>query len=74
MKSDHLASSRRSSSSELPIIPLWYNGLWAQASNAVWTNWPSAEPGAPKSCPSTWRDYWEMGGIRCMLTQLQPAG
>jgi peptide/nickel transport system substrate-binding protein len=56
--------------SELPIIPLWYNGLWAQASNAVWTNWPSdAGTHVP---PTTWRGYWQMGGIK-MLSDLQLA-
>ena len=28
---------------EMPVIPLWYNGLWAQYNNSVWTNWPSSE-------------------------------
>jgi peptide/nickel transport system substrate-binding protein len=55
---------------DLPIIPLWYNGLWSQASNSVWTNWPSdAGLHVP---PSTWRGYWQMGGIR-MLDALEPA-
>ena len=25
---------------DLPMIPLWYNGMWSQVSDAVWTNWP----------------------------------
>ena len=36
--------------SELPVIPLWYNGLWAQASNTVWTGWPSAKRATATSC------------------------
>jgi peptide/nickel transport system substrate-binding protein len=27
---------------EMPMIPLWYNGLWAQWSSSTWTNWPTA--------------------------------
>ncbi len=37
---------------DLPIIPLWYNGLWSQVSNAVWTNWPSSTSGSPTTCRS----------------------
>jgi peptide/nickel transport system substrate-binding protein len=57
---------------EMPVIPLWYNGLWAQYSNAVWTNWPSAQDGAPKHVPTTWRGYWQRGAIK-MLSDLKPA-
>ena len=58
---------------ELPMIPLWYNGMWAQYNTTVWSNWPSAEAGAPKAFPSTWNNLWEMGSIK-MLTELKPAG
>ncbi len=57
---------------DMPVIPLWYNGLWAQYSNAVWTNWPSAAQGATKTLPSTWSGYWQMGGL-LTLTNLKPA-
>ncbi|GII81927.1 ABC transporter substrate-binding protein [Sphaerisporangium rufum] len=57
---------------ELPAIPLWYNGLWSQTSNAVWKNWPSSAGGAPKTPAVTWRNWWELGGFET-LTQLQPA-
>lgn len=57
---------------DLPIIPLWYNGVWSQASNAVWTNWPSAAAGSPHYVPATWRGYWQMGAV-LMLTQLKLA-
>ena len=55
---------------ELPIIPLWYNGLWAQASNAVWTGWPSSD--GLQVPPSTWRGYWQMGGIRMLDALTHP--
>ena len=48
---------------EMPVIPLWYNGLWAQVSNAVWTNWPSEAADTPHTLPSTWAGYWQMGGL-----------
>jgi peptide/nickel transport system substrate-binding protein len=57
---------------DLPIIPLWYNGLWSQANNSVWTNWPSNTAGSPHYVPSTWRGYWQMGAV-LMLTQIKLA-
>ncbi len=59
---------------DMPIIPLWFNGMWSQVSDAVWTNWP-ADAGN-HFLPTTWRGYWQMGGLR-MLDALQhpePAG
>jgi peptide/nickel transport system substrate-binding protein len=56
----------------LPLIPLWYNGMWSQVSNSTWTNWPS-ENSAQSSLPATWNGYWNMGAI-FMLTQIKPAG
>lgn len=67
-----LADIQKSFMTDLPVIPLWYNGLWAQYSDSVWTNWPSSADGAPKHLPSTWNDLWEMGSIK-MLTGLKPA-
>jgi peptide/nickel transport system substrate-binding protein len=52
---------------EMPMIPLWYNGLWAQYSDAVWTNWPSESPEAPKTLPSTWSGYWQLGGLMTLI-------
>ncbi len=57
---------------ELPMIPLWYNGLWAQYQETVWTNFPGAEEGRPKWLPCTWAGYWQMGGLH-MLCELKPA-
>jgi peptide/nickel transport system substrate-binding protein len=55
---------------DLPVIPLWYNGMWSQVSNAVWTNWPSSE-GDNHALPTTWNGYWQMGAV-LMLTELEP--
>ncbi|WP_255949769.1 ABC transporter substrate-binding protein [Streptomyces odontomachi] len=57
---------------EEPIIPLWYNGLWAQSYTGAWTNWPSDKAGAPHTAPAMWRNWLEMGGFDT-LTTLKPA-
>ena len=57
---------------DMPLIPLWYNGLWAQYSNAVWTNWPSSAEGRNHYLPTSWREYWNMTAI-LMLCELKPA-
>lgn len=56
---------------EMPVIPLWYNGLWAQFSSAVWTNWPTDAADTPNTLPATWSGYWQLGGL-LTLTTLQP--
>jgi peptide/nickel transport system substrate-binding protein len=56
---------------DLPIIPLWYNGMWAQMSTKYWTNWPSSVAGRNHDLPVTWNGYWNMTAI-LMLTQLRP--
>ncbi|MFL6120701.1 ABC transporter substrate-binding protein [Actinophytocola sp.] len=53
-----------------PVIPLWYNGLWSQYSNNVWTNWPSDQ--GPKLVPTMWHGYLQRGSIK-MLAELKPA-
>jgi hypothetical protein len=45
--------------------------MWAQYSNAVWTNWPSAADDASHYLPASWRGYWNLSGIQ-MLMELQP--
>lgn len=51
---------------DVPMIPLWYNGLWAQYSNQVWTNWPSEDAGV-SALPTTWSGYWQMGGVQTLI-------
>ena len=55
---------------ELPAIPLWYNGLWSQQTNSVWTNWPS-ESGDP-GYATMWDGWFELGAIRT-LAQIELA-
>jgi len=53
----------------MPVIPLWYNGVWSQVSNAVWTNWPSDK--TDHILPATWNGYWQMGAV-LLLAKIQP--
>jgi peptide/nickel transport system substrate-binding protein len=51
---------------DVPVIPLWYNGMWAQWSNAVWSG-ESTEGSAKQAIPSTWNGYWQTGGLDTLL-------
>jgi peptide/nickel transport system substrate-binding protein len=53
---------------DLPVIPLWYNGMWAMFNTQYWTGWPSAE--TAQYTPASWRNYWQMTSID-MLTHLK---
>ncbi|WP_211714899.1 ABC transporter substrate-binding protein [Nocardiopsis sp. MG754419] len=55
---------------EVPAIPLWYNGLWSQQTNGVWTNWPS-ESGDP-GYATMWHGWYELGSVDT-LAQIQLA-
>jgi peptide/nickel transport system substrate-binding protein len=57
---------------DMPVVPLWYNGMWSQVNTSVWTNWPSSAEDANHWLPSSWRGYWNLTSIR-MLTDLKPA-
>jgi peptide/nickel transport system substrate-binding protein len=47
---------------DLPLIPLWYNGIWSQMTTKYWTNWPAA--GSDRQfLPVMWRGYLQMTGI-----------
>jgi peptide/nickel transport system substrate-binding protein len=55
---------------DLPVIPLWYNGMWAMFNTKYWTNWPSDK--GHQYTTVSWRNYWQMTGID-MLVNLKPA-
>ena len=57
---------------EVPMIPLWYNGMWAQFSTSTWTNWPLDGDNTPSRLPTTWSGYWQLGGLM-MLCELELA-
>jgi peptide/nickel transport system substrate-binding protein len=47
---------------DLPLIPLWYNGVWSQMTSKYWTNWPNANSDR-KFIPVMWGGYLQMTGI-----------
>jgi len=51
---------------DLPVIPLWYNGVWGQWNTSHWTNFPSSTGPGPQALPAFWRGYFQMGGIRTL--------
>jgi peptide/nickel transport system substrate-binding protein len=55
----------------LPVIPLWYNGAWAQFSSKYWTGWPCSADDCAHYFPVTWNGYWNMTSL-LMLSKLQP--
>jgi peptide/nickel transport system substrate-binding protein len=55
---------------ELPIIPMWYNGMWSSANTTYWKNWPSST--GLHYPPCLWRGYHQRGAIK-MLTALKKA-
>lgn len=56
---------------QMPLIPLWYNGVWAQFTSKYWTEWPAAGSDC-QWMPAMWRGYLQMTGID-MITSLKPA-
>ncbi|APT75935.1 ABC transporter substrate-binding protein [Marinitoga sp. 1137] len=55
---------------EMPVIPVWYNGMWFQASEKYWTNYP--DENQPYAWPSLWSGRWQIGGSM-MILKLKPA-
>jgi peptide/nickel transport system substrate-binding protein len=56
---------------DLPNIPLWYNGVWAQTQSKYWTNWPSSKS-TRHFIPAMWRGYLQLTGID-MFTHVKKA-
>ena len=56
---------------DLPLIPLWYNGIWAQMTTKYWSSWPAAGT-SRQYIPAMWRGYLQMTGIDA-ITHLKPA-
>ncbi|MFW6238836.1 MAG: ABC transporter substrate-binding protein [Halanaerobiales bacterium] len=53
---------------EMPSVPLWHNGMWAQSTTENWKNWPTENN--PTGYPSTWEETWPFGSVE-MLIQLE---
>ncbi len=51
---------------DMPVIPLWYNGMWAQWTSTNWTGWPDENSTKP-TMPCTWNGYWQMGGLMTLI-------
>ncbi len=54
---------------DYPVIPLWYNGAWAQwtvGPTAVWTGFPGSTA-ANSTYPITWNGYWQTGGLQTLI-------
>ncbi|MGD0707655.1 MAG: ABC transporter substrate-binding protein [Anaerolineaceae bacterium] len=54
---------------DMPVIPLWYNGAWAQwtvGPTAVWTGFPTSTSTSP-TYPITWNGYWQTGGLQTLI-------
>jgi peptide/nickel transport system substrate-binding protein len=56
---------------QIPIIPLWYNGIWSQTQSKYWKNWPSSTS-KRNYIPTMWNGYLQMTGID-MITHLKRA-
>jgi len=56
---------------DLPLIPLWYNGVWAQMTSQNWKNWPAAG-GSRQFIPAMWRGYLQMTGIDTITHLAKP--
>jgi len=54
---------------DMPMIPLWYNGVWAQFTSKYWTNWPASGT-SRQYFPAMWRGYLQMTGLD-MITHLK---
>jgi peptide/nickel transport system substrate-binding protein len=54
------------------LIPLWYNGIWAQMTSKYWTNWPAGST-SRQYVPVMWNGYLQMTGIDT-ITHLKSTG
>jgi len=54
----------------MPSIPLWYNGLWAQMTSGVWTNWTTENN--PTGYPCSWAGKMQFGFVETLI-KLEPA-
>lgn len=50
---------------DMPAIPLWHNGLWAQYTNINWTNWPNENN--PYGVPVSWGNAYQLGMIYTLI-------
>jgi peptide/nickel transport system substrate-binding protein len=57
---------------QLPIIPMWYNGIWSQTQSKHWKNWPTSKKKKMHYIACMWAGYLNMTGIDT-ITHVKPA-
>ncbi len=50
---------------DMPSVPLWHNGLWAQETTQYWTNWPNEDN--PYGTPVSWGNFYQLGMIETLI-------
>lgn len=55
---------------DMPSVPLWHNGLWAQQTTQYWTNWPNEDN--PYGIPVSWGNFYQLGMIDTLIG-IEPA-
>ena len=55
---------------DMPSVPLWHNGLWAQQTTQYWTNWPNEDD--PYGVPVSWGNAYQLGMIKTLIN-IEPA-
>jgi len=50
---------------DMPAIPLWYNGLWFLGGTDVWTGYSNEENKLGVTC--IWGNTWQMGTVQVLL-------
>ncbi|MFW6268498.1 MAG: ABC transporter substrate-binding protein [Bacillota bacterium] len=55
---------------DMPSVPIWHNGLWAQATTEYWENWPDEDD--PYGIPVTWGNAYQFGMIETLIG-IEPA-
>jgi peptide/nickel transport system substrate-binding protein len=58
---------------DLPAIPLWYNGMWSQYNTKYWTNFPKSTGSGLQNTTVVWNGYLNMTTIDA-LAKLKPVG
>jgi peptide/nickel transport system substrate-binding protein len=56
---------------DVPMVPMWYNPLWAEMQSRYWTNWPK-DGTSREYTPCSWRGFGQMTAID-MYTHVKKA-
>ena len=58
----------------LPEIPLWYNGMWAQFNTKYWHDYPTSTSPNDQYTPVMWGGYLGNMTTVLALAQVEPTG